>query len=88
MKSFLKNVVKRIGDLIIKLIAVKVVAAGVMTALAFIVSTDFAVACALVAWITVVGARAYEKAVGVVKPLLPSSATTPAPKGDGKAGDP
>lgn len=63
MKKWLKTLVTRVGDLIVKMIAVKYVACGILTGL-YLASTEKTTAMflAIVAlWALASGLRAYEK---------------------------
>lgn len=82
-RDFFVVLVERILDLLLKFVSMKTVAALVVTYVGL--KSPGATSTVMVAlmWITVVGARAYEKSAGLVKPFF-AATTTP----DAKAGEP
>lgn len=69
-KDFFTTLVTRILDLFLKLVSAKTVAAMVVTYVGLDSPGPTSVVMVALMWMAVVGARAYEKAAGIVKPFL------------------
>lgn len=82
MKAFLKTLVSRVGELILKLVSAKTVAAAVVTYVGLTSPGPTSVIMVTLMWVVVVGARSYEKAAGIVKPFITSGDSA------SKAGEP
>lgn len=67
MKEWFKSLVKRIGDLILKLLSAKVVAAVAITYFAQRAPSEMGVIVVAAAWFGVVGARYAEKRMYNIK---------------------
>ena len=67
MKKFLFIMITRVGDLLIKLVSVKVLVASVITWYALGMRTDISLLVVAVVWLGVVGFRYAEKVMNLVK---------------------
>ena len=67
MKAWIKTFFSRIGDFIIKLIAVKTIMALVATYIAIRNPSDYTATLAVLAWAICVGIRFAEKVKGLIK---------------------
>jgi hypothetical protein len=70
-KNYIVEIAKRIFDLLIKLLSIKVVAAIAVMYVALRSPSTISTIATVVMWIAVVGFRSYEKSIGIAKKLLP-----------------